>query len=605
MKFILILIFFILSNLSFSSLISDYFLFKEGIEDYDTKNFNRALKSFEILEEKYPNSKLFESTYANFYIGKNHYELHNYKKAVSYLLKVHYKNFNYETQYLIGKSYLHFNKEKAISYFLKLYQPKYNYSRKKYEELALIELSKFDKKYKYILEGRYQNNFDNLDKLKYSDLLKMGNFLFSLGKYKKAISIYESCLKINNQQILKEQILKSHLYNKDYDLVIKKGLDFLKNNPYKSNIYYYIGNGYRRKGEYKTAIKYLKKVKNDKLQNKVNFIIGKLYYVEKNYENAIFYLNASGWLDAKEYIIASYKKTNDKKNEKSEIIKLIQNKPYSDLAAQYRYELYLKENNNDYLKNIIKYNKDSYYYELALQKLNYTDTLDEINFNLKIKKYAHLIKKIELLSNIDFYEASLLEIEYTDFSKKDKLFKNYLKTMALEKNKKYNLALKQSYRYFWSYSQYKNLLPFLYPEYYKEYVEKYAKKYNVDKYLIYSVIKRESLFDTGGISGASAYGLMQLILPTARMFDKNITVEELLNPEKNIEIGTKYLSYLIKKYNNDLTIVIPSYNAGEGNVARWLNKYGQITANIIPYGETKRYYKKVFNNYYKYKRIYR
>ena len=605
MKFILIYTFFILSNFCFSSLISDYFLFKEGADDFNNQKFSRALKSFEVLEEKYPNSKLFKSTYANFYIGKNYYELHNYKKAIEYLSKVNYEDFEYEIPYLIGKSYLNTNKEKAISSFLKLYQTKYNYKRKKYEKLALIELAKFDNKYKYILEYRYQNNYTNLYNLEYTDLVSAGDFLFSLGKYKKAISIYEDCLKTNNNQDLKKQILQSYLYNKNYDIVIKKGFEFLENNPYKSDIYYYIGNGYRRSGQYDKAIEYLKKVKNDKLQNQINFIIGKLYYVEKKYEPAISYLNASGWLDAKEYIIASYKKMDSQNKAKNEILKLIENKPYTNLAAQYRYELYLEENNTDYLENIIKYNKNNYYYELALQKMDYKDNLDELDFNSQMKKYNELIKKIDLLSKIDFYEASLLEIEYTEFAKKDKLFKNHLKTIALQKNKKYNLALKQSSKYTWSYSRYQNLLPFLYPEYYKEYVEKYAKIYNIDKYLIYSIIKRESLFKTEGVSGASAYGLMQLIMPTAKMFDKNITVEGLLNPETNIEIGTKYLSYLMKKYNEDLTIVIPSYNAGEGNVARWVTKYGEITANVIPYGETKRYYKKVFNNYYKYTRIYR
>ena len=101
---------------------------------------------------------------------------------------------------------------------------------------------------------------------------------------------------------------------------------------------------------------------------------------------------------------------------------------------------------------------------------------------------------------------------------------------------------------------------------------------------------------------------MQLMESTAQDVCKktnlNISDEdfrdELLEPETNINIGTKYLSTLIQKYGN-VEIAITAYNAGIGTVDTWIEK-GIIKADgsdveNIPYKETNNYVRKILRDY--------
>ncbi len=148
----------------------------------------------------------------------------------------------------------------------------------------------------------------------------------------------------------------------------------------------------------------------------------------------------------------------------------------------------------------------------------------------------------------------------------------------------------------------------IYKKDYQEYVQKYSKEYNVDENLVYALIKAESNFNERAESGKGAIGLMQLMESTAqdvcKKTDLNILNEDLksklLEPEININIGTKYLSTLIQKYEN-VEIAITAYNAGIGTVDNWIEK-GIIKADgsdieNIPYKETNNYVRKILRDY--------
>ena len=146
---------------------------------------------------------------------------------------------------------------------------------------------------------------------------------------------------------------------------------------------------------------------------------------------------------------------------------------------------------------------------------------------------------------------------------------------------------------------------------YENIVETASKNYNIEKSLIYAVIKAESKFNDNAKSKANAIGLMQVKLSTANyMLELNnesaLTENELFIPETNIKIGTQYLSYLINKFEN-LEVSICAYNAGETVVREWLNnkEYSQNgkTLTAIPYAETANYLKKVKFNYGVYKKL--
>jgi len=156
------------------------------------------------------------------------------------------------------------------------------------------------------------------------------------------------------------------------------------------------------------------------------------------------------------------------------------------------------------------------------------------------------------------------------------------------------------------------LLKIIFPIKYEQYVQKYSREYEIEENLIYAIIKAESNFESKIESNKNAKGLMQIIYSTgqevAESIDLEITEEELYNEEININIGTKYISNLIQKYNNK-ELALAAYNAGTGNVDKWieqgiLNKDGN-NIEKIPFKETNNYVRKVIRNYRIYNDLYK
>lgn len=147
----------------------------------------------------------------------------------------------------------------------------------------------------------------------------------------------------------------------------------------------------------------------------------------------------------------------------------------------------------------------------------------------------------------------------------------------------------------------------IYPTKYEEYVCKYSEENNVDKYLIYAIIKTESNFNNLAKSNKEAKGLMQLLDTTAKdMLDSDVN---LYNSEININAGTKYIRYLLDKYDNNIKLAICAYNAGLGNVNDWITDKkiynGDIIISNIPFKETRSYLITVLKNYEKYMELYK
>lgn len=149
---------------------------------------------------------------------------------------------------------------------------------------------------------------------------------------------------------------------------------------------------------------------------------------------------------------------------------------------------------------------------------------------------------------------------------------------------------------------------------YKEIVEKNAKTYKIDKYLVYAVIKAESRFDQYAVSSADAYGLMQLQKNTASDCASKLKMDlvlpdDLYEPEVNIKLGTYYLSWLMDKYDDDVSLAVAAYNGGIGNVDNWLkdDRYADGNGGLkdIPFSETKNYVVGVAASYEKYKELYK
>ena len=154
----------------------------------------------------------------------------------------------------------------------------------------------------------------------------------------------------------------------------------------------------------------------------------------------------------------------------------------------------------------------------------------------------------------------------------------------------------------------------IYPTPYEDLVTRYSVRYDVDPFLVTAVMRVESRFRPGALSIKGARGLMQIMPDTGIWIAGQLGIEMLdpevlYDPEINLNIGTWYLSLLLKEYTGDLVMVLAAYNAGRGNVNRWIEDHlwsgRKEDINDIPFPETREYVKSVLHLHKKYRYIYK
>ena len=159
---------------------------------------------------------------------------------------------------------------------------------------------------------------------------------------------------------------------------------------------------------------------------------------------------------------------------------------------------------------------------------------------------------------------------------------------------------------------YKKIEKQIYPLEYKETIEKYSKEYEIDKALVFAIIKCESGFDETAVSSIGAKGLMQLTSETlewvcSKYNDSEDDVSVLFDAEKNIQAGCRLLRLLYNDFGDTKT-VLAAYHAGRNITYKWLSneEYSADGKTLIkiPYADTAKYVEKVFKTTEKYKEIY-
>lgn len=153
------------------------------------------------------------------------------------------------------------------------------------------------------------------------------------------------------------------------------------------------------------------------------------------------------------------------------------------------------------------------------------------------------------------------------------------------------------------------LKKYVYVTKYEEIVKEAAANTNLDPYLIFSIIKQESKFNEYATSKKNAKGLMQVLDSTAKEMSNDSEVN-LYDAATNINVGSKYFKSLLDRYNGNLHLAICAYNAGLGNVDKWITsesifRDNKLIISNIPFKETREYLINILNYYDKYVELYK
>jgi soluble lytic murein transglycosylase len=123
------------------------------------------------------------------------------------------------------------------------------------------------------------------------------------------------------------------------------------------------------------------------------------------------------------------------------------------------------------------------------------------------------------------------------------------------------------------------------------------------------ITRQESSFDQNAVSWAGARGMMQLMPGTAREQAGKLGVgydsSRLHDPEYNVMLGSAYFQRMLNTWDGSVPLAVASYNAGSGNVRKWINAYGDPRSGrvdmvgwieAIPFTETRGYVQRVIEN---------
>ncbi|MEW6045563.1 MAG: lytic transglycosylase domain-containing protein [Bacillota bacterium] len=150
----------------------------------------------------------------------------------------------------------------------------------------------------------------------------------------------------------------------------------------------------------------------------------------------------------------------------------------------------------------------------------------------------------------------------------------------------------------------------LYPVYHRDVIEDWAARRGLDPWLVAAVVRVESNFRPTAVSSRGARGLMQLLPDTARWVaeqagERDFFPDLLFVPEVNVRLGTWYLAELLKEFDGREALALAAYNAGRGNVRRWLAESAwdgtESALGGVPYRETRKFVARVL----RLRRIYR
>jgi soluble lytic murein transglycosylase len=228
------------------------------------------------------------------------------------------------------------------------------------------------------------------------------------------------------------------------------------------------------------------------------------------------------------------------------------------------------------------------------------------------------IVKADQLSNIGLDEWALRELNVVSETAPDSPRINLAIAQIYRSDDDNVRALNTLRRSFPDYSQMKpeemtrEQWDVFYPLKHWDIIVQESRNRSLDPYQVAGLIRQETIFTTRARSSANAYGLMQVLVPTARLtarkygVGREITAESLYEPRLNIQLGTAYMRDQIDKYGR-IEYVAAAYNAGPARVVKWkatLPLEMDEFAEAVPFKETRGYIQGVVRNWLQYVRLY-
>ena len=614
-------------------------LYKQGMEYYNAKDYSNAYYNFKQVK-RYSNIYSF-ALLKQFQCANNLQDKKTASKALRELIKI-VKDDNIRPYLLYNDAIL---------------------SR----ELNIDDDTKSISKFKYIIENYENNDFSYASSFRYAKLVEKQNVYTAKEKYvdylsyaptgkfaKDALSAldsFETFLTPEDSDI----IANAYFENSDYANALKhfKKSKFEKNWVKISKCQRYTG--YRQE-ELETLKTGFGLIDSSAEEKELSYAVDRL--VALLYSNKTQGLESLSLQYPNSYLTPSieYKLAENINSDKA--IKLYEDiiKNHSDSmwasnalwetiwyyykqkryqTCERLYELYFDKH-----KNSIDAPRISYWYAKALYNKGDSKSKEAFSFvmnkyplsfyaflsarQLRVLKSKRLITKKQISHyniasiNGDLFKNStlLLLAQYDDWQTIEdlKIGNEYIKSWILHKKGQYPLSIttaKKEYEKLNASSFSDWQLKLMYPIAYENIINKKAEKYERSPYLFLSLIREESHFDKNARSSVGALGLSQIMPSTANYITKTqVTRDTLLNEEDNVDIGLKYYTYLVDYFKGNEFLAIMSYNAGPGNINKWLKNpitdTGEIDVFIesVPFLETKNYIKKILSTYWVYTNVY-
>ena len=559
-----------LSKTTKDDLIRPYVLYSELVYNFNSGKYskNKLISKFQYIQKEYPDS--------------------DFAKASSYYIAKLEKDKNPT-----------FAKENFIEYLK--YAPLGKHSLSACDEVIglSVYLSKEDKK--IIAQSLLKNSKNNevLNLLKDCDF---SDVWLDISKAQRALGNYNFEYETLQKGI---NLKKTIIDEKEISSAIERYIYLSKQN--RRQLLTYMVNTY--KDVYCTPILIYKLAEINK-----SLAAYELYeYITKKYPSSYFAQNSTWEVFWYNYSLKRFKKA----------LEIAQNYinlyPYGDDIARIKYwraKALLKQKQKTKAKegfyDVINNYPLSYYAFLSARQLKISKA-NRIFIKKEIQKYNidNVIKK-----HIPQDKNLLTLLKYNDFETIEELKINdeYIKSWILNKKELYPESIKSAKDKIEeekeiNFSSYK--LKLAYPVVYEDIINNYTKQNDISPYLFLSVIREESHFNKNAKSPAGALGLCQIMPSTANYIEKKqINKDMLFDENENIKIGTKYFKYLIDYFKGNIYLAILSYNAGHGNISKWLsnpeiarNEVDEFVENI-PFSETKNYIKKILSSYWVYLNIY-